>query len=1269
MKKMKTKNKCLVTSLAIIAMLMMSLGVKAQTVHIALDNGSLLTGMASGDDSGWAPGFATAWRHEQLSLTMMGSDRDELKPSGEAAYPSNVYAKHSVVTGNNNDKQICILGGRRPSFMVVSLPKGYRITSYTIILANDLYDRDFGGNFDNLNTNREILTGNTRIMRFYETEPWEKNKTNSGTSGNRWQNNQEGYHPDQVRYIEPGTDWQNGQIGSNILAQAVDVNDNENGDITPTAANNTEYKITRTAQKIGTDPVTGVDLYDMGNQLYFRLVKNYYFYGITIKEFRIEFTAEGTFAADVVPQNVGEATSCVASPFKTSKIDFGRMERRTKPGTNITHYAFDYEQIDDLQAYNYLYQDDAVNSAGEPEDVADNKNITPVQVNGKMLYALKSDTYFLEPPIEIATSGGNAPIGYRIVGALFTPLWGATTSGFTPGAYKLKIWKRDGSGLMRWKYDNDSGYLQTNDENYPQYIEISGENDTDLGKVIDIGLFNNDAVKFEIETTGDTQALVQITLLLQALDPYIDKMDIVCTANDNVLHLTQSFTADDFSVSGGKFIFYVPEDYYDKELTFTFSDLYSKYGDETYYSGGSGFGRYSFVTSPYFDTIDGKEDDGLYNNTNNSLPFNYSPGHTYEDKVYTSTAGNIRFKFNNAEDLATEANAGNLQETPFSVTYYLNTTDPGDPMAGTGPSSKAAAFIPVKLKASQVDQRSGIFFVFTADETRWNIAPTNAWEHRYYAFYRMEIEAVAKTFTPAFTPIKIYDKTLYTKDGTDKEDSMWGLIVDVADTENGHKVQGYLTYQEIINAIQNGRAEVKFTDQSDVDAYNSRLTGALNSTAPLTADQATSYNNAITGANKQAGNTLTDAEAKAYNAKLPGAKKLNDVKSPKVDPVLVSTDNAENGPTSMEQILYVDGTPLYAMLNSAEDQDIITVEDLRKKLAKNSLVFLPENTTSTYDNTAFETSTGFHAGKNIVLTDKHPFFTPYDIQVAEANSVTYYREKSGPTTNDLVKYATVVLPFTMRVNEGKHINDPEDGYEFNLRKLVGLSLPTGQVNNYYSEGNFQTISGSQTKANMPYMVEVTASPENSKYSFAISQKGSTILATPFEKDANGKISKGHKFFKGDTYNNELTNYGTYSGAKIPIGDNIYFFNKDKFASSATLDPNKYEDVNVRPFRAYYSPNANLTLYSKMLGFYVMYDLFSDDGGITTSLTETYKPRVMTITTSNGSMLITATQDVPVKIMSVNGLSIDSFNMNAGEQRQVNLPSGIYIVNNTKILVK
>jgi hypothetical protein len=1212
MKKMKTKNKCLVTSLAIIAMLMMSLGVKAQTVHIGLDNGSLLTGVGPGNDSGWEQGFSTMWRHEQLSLTMMASDRDKLEASGEMGYPSNVFSQRNG--------KITIIGGRRPSFLVVSLPKGYRITGYTIVLSNDLQGANFGGRFSSINDNDEG-SGRYGTMRFYETAPWETNGTNSGTVNNpeykpderdaaTYNENGEGYNENRVKNIEPGPNWQGNQIGSNgieagkyFIAQALDASGN--GDINTNDTSGKEYTISRTAQKVGQDPETGVDLYNMGNQLYFRLVKDYCFYGITIKEFRLEFTAEGTFAADVVPETVGAATSCVASPFKTSKIDIGEMRERTKVSNNqsYTHYAFEYAQIDDVQAYNYLYQDDAIQD-GAPADVAEEKNIRPVEVDGKMLYALKSDTYFLETPIEIATSGGNSPIGYRIVGALFTPLWGTATTNFTPGPYKLKIWKRDGSGLIRWTYD-DSGYLkQTDDESGKEYIEISDGSDTDLSKVIDIGLCNNDAIKFEIETTGEnaanTQALVQVTLLLQALDPYIDKMDIVCTEDEGeVLHLTQSFTADDFSVSGGKFIFYVPTDYIGKLLKFTFSDLYSKYGDETYYDGGSGSARYSFVTSEYFNKFDGytNGNEGLYSN----LYKTSGPNYPYNTKVYTSTAGNIRFKFNNAEDLASGAQSGNLVETPFTVAAYYASTDPGDPLSSTphGPNTSIhGTFIPVKLKAStNQDENSGTFFVFTADETRWNIAPTTAWQHRFYAFYRMEIEVRARTFTPDFTWTQIYDKTSYAgKDDQGKEidldKSMWGVTLDVADEENGQKVQGYLTYQEIINAI---------------------------------------------------------------NAQ-------------------IADSNIET-PEGTDQILYIDGTPLYAMLNSAVDQDVIDVADLQPLLAKNALIFLPENTTSLEDNVAYETSTGFVAGKDIVLTDKYPFFTPYEIQVASANHATYKREKSGPNSG-LVTHGTVVLPFTLRVNGGKHVNDPEDGFEFNVRRLSALATATTaqtSENNYYSEGYFPTIEGSETKANMPYMVEVTATPSgNSQYSFVVSQAGSTIYATPFEKNTNGKITKGHKNFKGETVTNNkdggsLTNYGTYSGMTIPRDNNVYYFNKDKYVSSTTL-ATKYDNAIVRPFRAYYSP-SEVALFSKMIGFTFVYDLFSGDGGITTSLTETSKPKVMTITTSNGTMLITATENVPVNIKSVNGLSVDSFKLKAGEQKQVNLPSGIYIVNNTKILVK
>lgn len=1197
MKKMKTKNKCLVTSLAIVTMLMMSLGVKAQNVSIDLVHGSLLAAMTDAGETGSSQGFKALWRHEQLALSMTGTDRDGLTATGEVLQPSAVF-------GQRNGK-IFISGGRRPSFIVVSLPKGYRITGYTLVLANDLVGANVGsGNFGNLNSGNGYVsqTGETEAtMRFYEVKPWETDKTNSGTKENRG-TDYPGYTDNQVRYLALGTGYNyvnnNPQSGGTIgTAQS---------DILATAANGTDTDINPSdSGKKFTISRTSTDANPMGNQIYFRLVKDYYYYGLTIESFEIRFSAEGTFTANVKPTEASEtAVSMDASPFKTNKIDIGEMTNNTQPGTNNTQFSYVWGNVTDLDAYNYIYQDDAhenVESYGGdvPRDCATTKNIRKVNYNGELYYGLKNDIYFVEPPIEVENKAHNmVPIGYRIVGADINYASGSEK-------YYIQLYDRTGA-----KITGDDGLI-TVDTGTP-----SGSKS--------LGLLNNDAIKFEILGSGtngaftntDAMAYITVTLYLQALNPYIDKMDIVCHDNRDVLQLTQTFTADNFSVAGDRFIFYVPEDYGNEWLNFTFSGLYSKYGDNTYYDGSTkGNARYSFVRSPYFITVDGDGDGGLYNNNA------YSADHTYNDKVYTVDAGKYRFKFNNAEDLAItqpgQTTHGYLTEYPFSVSIYKDTKNPGDATAhpAIAPSEDKGTFIECKLHAQEA--KSGTYYVFTADETRYNIAPTDGWQHRYYAFYRMEIELVAKTFTPDLTYTKIYDKTLY-NDGTgDKEDSMWGLTLDVKDIDanTGKKVTGYLTYQEIIDHIKGREA--------------SGSLAAITST---------------------------------------------------LDP------NNEKAPASMKQLLYIDGTPLYAMLNSSDGTTFKYLQDLQAELNPNALVFLPENTTSTLDNVAYETSTtasgtGLQAGKDIVLTDKIPFFTPYKIQVDAADKAIYRREQSGPNTFKLVDHATVVLPFTLSVSGGKHTNldnnkqPTSDGFAFNLRTLKVLRTPVN--NNYYEgDGYFDLYLkdnegkvATQTMANQPYMVEVVQG-ESDDYSFVATQYGATIEPTPSVTDTNGKVI-GVKNFESVIEKNvttaSLTSYGTYSGSKVPIENGIYYFNQDRFYCSTILE-GKYTVVNVRPFRAYYSPTS-VSATAKMTGFSILYDLFSDDGGITTSLTETSKPKVMTISTDRGSMLISAKENIQVNILSASGVNVDAFQMNAGEQRQVNVPSGIYIVNNTKILVK
>ena len=1182
----------------------------AQNVTIDLVHGSLLAAVTDENESGFAQGYRALWRHEQLALSMTGTDRDGLTTSGEVLEPSAVF-------GQRNGK-ITIVGGRRPSYIVVSLPKGYRITGYTLVLANDLVGANVGtGNFASINDNDEPLNnGQTATMRFYETKAWPDNQTNSGHASRTGCDNS-GYNANQVRYIETGTDWQNGQIGqvqSDILATATNGDDI---DINPSDAGK-KYTISRTSQSPD----------DMGNQIYFRLVKNYCFYGLTIESFEIRFTAEGTFTANVKPTEASDvAVSMDRSPFKTNKIDIGEMKNHTQPGSNNQAFSYTWEEVKDLDAFNYIYQDDALKTDASlggkvPADEATTKNITKVDNGGgNLYYGLKNDIYFVEPPIEIENSAHNmVPIGYRIVG-------GAINYALGSEDYFIQLYDRTGA-----KITTADGLIEVNSSN------PTGRKD--------LGILNNDAIKFEIlgsqtdgsfSTTGG-KALITVDLYLQALNPYIDKMDIVCHDDRDVLQLTQTFTADNFSVAGDRFIFYVPADYGNEWLNFTFSGLYSKYGDETYYNGGEGAARYSFVRSPYFITVDGDGDGGLYNNTA------YSADHTYTDKVYTVDAGKYRFKFNNAEDLAAAGNnaTGTFTEYPFSVSKYLTTKNPGDKTATPAiePSDDLGTFIECKLHAQEA--KSGTYYVFTADETRWNIAPTDGWQHRYYAFYRMEIELRAKTFSPKLTWKKIYDKTFYNDGEEDKEDSMWGLELDVEE-ENGQKVTGYLTYQEIIDNII-GREETLWKEGDE---------------------------------------------------HLPSPDAVGTVKYSAIASKLDNTNT--NAPADIKQILYIDGTPLYAMLNSSQYSDVKTLEDLKELLNPNALVFLPENTTSTLDNVAYETkstssTTGLQAGKDIVLTDKLPFYTPYDIQVDAANRATYTRVLTQPDYGQDVN-ATVMLPFTLTLEDGLHTN--EDGkcsFTVNTMKTDAQMATVEGSGVNYGTAYFEPLTTSVTEANKPYMIKVQkidgSVSENNTISFIATQKGSSIVKTPaFDETPTGTseitnktepIFSG-KLIQGETAqaeygddNYDFVNYASYSGGKFDraVSENVFYFWKNKYVDLHTLWPRTQQYLMSYPFRGVYTYSTSAAGAKLMNGFYISYDLDEMESvGSTTGLEGLGTKADMMIRSGRGFITITATTDQKFAIRTLNGMIFENVSVSGGNTTTVSLPAGIYIVNNTKITVK
>lgn len=1201
-------------TLALLSMILVPLGMMAQSVTVDPTTGKLVAALTKPDEIGFGGGWSSLWRHEQLPMSLTVSDDPDLTDGGEIATPAgNLY---------NKNGQLVVLGGiPNDGYMVLSLPKGYRFKGYKMVLLND----NIGVNFPGYGT----ITGVRKS--FYETDNTYnvtnyKARAESSTGTYRMSNRSE----------------------------------------------NTEYVIERMSETTT----------DMGNQLYFRLWleshstswnNNRPFGVLTIKSFTVYFTAEGTFEAESKPASADVALSMVRSPFKTNKIDIGKLKQEERDGN--TYFAYTYSNTRDINGYTYIYQNDAI-AGGVPMNVAQKKKIHPVTIgsgtNAKQYFAFENGTYYVEPPTQVYSQTGLAyPIGFRIVGAKFTPQWGSAVTGTTenrtlyyitykPGevTYYLNDQLRFTDTKFGWNYDSTTKNLYTGSGNNAQYLACEGSggdrtltysstngayynlevsddgtevgwtsygyylrgttnasaivhmtNDANTndhakvssgtesvtlasynpgaftlnvydktgtsiegtasvsstgsgaGSAIDLTAkshgYNNDAIKFEITGLDEgKQALVDVSVFMQALNPYIDQMNIVCHDNANQLSLSQPFTAENFKVSGGKFKFYIPSEYSTADLKFTFSDLWSQYGDNTYYIGDAtlhkdGYARYSYVTSPYFEPIDQNGDNGLYDDA-------YNPDASYTNKVYATKAGNIRFKFNNAEGLSNtnpDPDQEYLEEYPFTAANYVGSTDPDN-------SGTTGAFVDCTMNAQ--DAESTTYYIFTADETRYNIAPSTAWQHRYYAFYRMEIDLQTSQYDPQLTWTTVYGETCYNKNGALATDAMYGLKLNTVDHDTQAAMTGYLTVKQIDDAI----------------------TAALNKT---------------------------------------------------------------NAPKTTDQILYVDCSDLYSIVNSTTTSGgtttTMTLETLKNKLADNALIYLPANTTSALPNCAYKptdwkTGDPYQAGSGIVLTDNRPFYAPYDIYV-DVDKTILHERKVTVGKNGKVTSATIIMPFDIQIDaSGKHTN--LDGKKFTLHQMASSNcLTTGTGADYVY---FPVVSGvSAAPANKPYLVQVLDVPDDDQISFVLSQKGGTIKATTgyanddtYKYTYSGETGRGTK--DGVTYT--FTNHGSYSGKLLAKMGNFFYYWKNQFVRSNDYSYNA--DIKIAPFRAYYSSTSSNGAKA-LQSFDVLFDEGSETDGITMNEFENI--------------------DANAPVYDLQGRKL------AKSLLDSSLGKGVYVINGVKIIIK
>lgn len=1212
MKHFRTKTRRRLASLpffvVLLGVVLASLnGLKAygQNVTISPSSGHLIAALTYENEVGFQNGWSALWRHNQLPLSLHVSDKPDLTASGVLKDPAG-----NIRLDTDRNLYVLMGGSSVTTHMSFSLPKGFRFTGYRMVLLNDRNGKSYGG-FDLKAINK----------RMYET--------NSSFS-----------------------------INSPLASTAVMSGNNDSE----------EYIIERTS-KTKTD---------MGNNLYFYFWREKdAYYGATIKSIELYFTAENEFQAEGVPgtpdEIIADGVNMVGSEFTTGKLDLGVVKPNTKSG--VTYYSYDYQNVIDLTAKNWLYQEEAVTDGKLPE-TAGSGNIQVLRNDGQLYYALGNGTYYIETPTETKNQNGKSiPLGFRITGAQIkahygTPAnastitydgktgtisasWRGTTyylqtngtwdtgagaqwtltntgklqsgnyylsvqkntysdwmgrqyveyiangttdineaNGFTlsngrvmygeetlsiTGNERARFMKEDGSNnnFAAWNVINSSTtnpaftpsnfkleLYGTNKDNVEEMANVSSSS---TNATLSVSGLNNDAVKFTISGLKEgTKALITYNLTMEQLNPFINTLDIVChSPKSEGLKITQQFTSNDFQVAGGEFLFYIPSDFVGEsnKCKFTFENLTSKYMDATYGKGTTGNSRNYLVKSPYYNVYgDGKQ-------------YTASSDAPAADKVHTSMCGNVPYKYNNAAELeaaGATASASTLEEYPYSETRY---TDQGGSFTED-----------IEIRVNDPAKEC---YLMMGDETRYNIAPTTAMEHRYYAYYLMDIQLLVKDYDAKCQLKELYTTTFY---GEEEEKPMYGGTFEAYET--GHSGDpGYL--------IPSDKAYLT------VNMMVKALLDALN-------------------------------EKKAET----------------------------------NQVLYLDYTNLYSVLVESKER----MAEMKNQLNPNCLIFFPVRTVYNEDNYVQKTmSGGFRACRNIVLTDKQPFYSPYNISVPTENYAAYTR-KITHEMNGKATLATLVLPFSIALSDGVHANDFCSLRLYQMQSENGLAADQEEGANgkdFMGLAKFNPVDDELTQPNTPYLVAVERAAPGEDVTFEIQQYGSDVSATVAPETVAGNYMNADYTFTGEIATGTINgaahtfkHYGSYSGKKLKKDGGWFYFAQGKFYNSKNLSY-RFDNVYVYPFRAYFAHETSNGA-KLMRGFNVTFDdlLVTGIGSVTK---EADRSGVQ-LTAGHGALGIKAYETVNVVVYSATGATMFRSTLTAGESKTVALSPGIYVVNGKKVII-
>lgn len=1154
----------------------------AQTVSISPKTGNVISAASYGTES-HVKNYGGVWIHNQLPMTLITSDETTITAAG-------LMMVHANNVAAIDDKLTFISGqGDIVNYMSLSLPKGYRFTSYKMVInSNDASVvattlKEMDASFTTVHTSVSI-----------------KQKGSKGVTMQR-------------------TSMNNSDMG-NILYFKQDHADAQNGNST-----------------------------------------------IDVVSFVVTFECTDKFNESLHAGVTGLANpvSCIALPFQTHRTDLGKIDETTKEG--YTSYKYDYKNVKDLSADFLLYDQAGVVGGTAVAGTEGDGAISSVYYNGQLTFVgLKNNTYWLETPTDAITQNDKrTPVGYRIVGARLLYANNAHSIGFQKGD---KIYITDGNGRymnssleftttkVEWTYGED-GKVSTTSGNKTYYLrhdtgswlfptislktttkakqasvyntkglnlfygsvenayiisydasgnavydkdpknnavvvnanptpetstgftiklyDKTGEKVAQQAKVdanhvegdLVLEKINNDAIKLQIEGLAEGQeAFVCFQVQLEALNPYIDKMDITCTQLSGGQALKNQYLADDFTIgTDGKVDFGVPSNFGTTGLKFAFDGLHSKSADETYPAGQVGeYSRYHFVKSDYYNLID----ENLQDHRSDAADYDCTK------KIRVDVAGDKAFRCNNSDKFK----AGTTGSETFYYEEYRYSNAAYNTQGG-------------QWKEMVVNNGDGYVkrYIVVCDETRYNIAPTTTPRHAIYAYYSTDLKLTTVDYTPEITYTKVYEDAVIPT-GPDKN----------------YYVGATLRLRDEAGSLLPEGTGYAFTKQI-IDQINADITA-----------------------------------------------------------------HKTNAPVDANHILYFDASKVNSLLFSSNNAAWGQLEDLKRDLGMNALIFLPTGVTDNHDNVASKSLSGddFIAENNIVLEDQWPFFSPYDIRINAANEVSYKRFVAN--NNDTKQWVSIVLPFTVAVDAetGQYINE-DDKCDFTFFKMNTTNAfskpnPSGELIFTDIDAHFSPYTGVETtQPNDAYIVRIDRAEmteKDAKLMFILRQRGSTIVKTPVGRTIPGAASSGTV----DGQNMTLTPQATFSGAEVDKKQGIFYFNKDKFVSSLALDMSN--TVKVLPFRSYYDCTGMST--GKRNIRYINISL--EPNNTPTDIQEVTSKATnagFVFSSQAGQLTVKATKDLRVNVRNVSGQTIDVKALKAGESHSVKLPSGIYVVNGTKVMVR